>query len=235
MQRRVFNRATIELANNRDMSGRGTADEISRSYRTGKRRSLWRIASLAFLGSLTVAGLFIASTPLPVRADDDEDSRHGREDNDKGIRAEITALQATVSALQSQVNTLQTANADLQKEINSLQTSNTKLQSQLTAMQSNPTLALGPFVSVDPNPEIGVRGPNIIFSGANIHIVSGSAKTDDNGNPTGLGNLIIGYDEDPAVAPVAGGPTLEPGDRGGSHNLVIGRWHPHRWRCCQSR
>jgi hypothetical protein len=82
-------------------------------------------------------------------------------------------------------------------------------------------LALDPFVSVDPNPEIGVIGPNIIFSGANIHIVSGSGST---GNVTGLGNLIIGYDEDPQMfgLAVGGGGPLFPGDRGGSHNLVIG-------------
>jgi hypothetical protein len=82
-------------------------------------------------------------------------------------------------------------------------------------------------VTVDPNPEIGVIGPNIIFSGANIHIVSGSGSTYDNGNCIGgncirLGNLIIGYDEDPASL---GRSPLNAGDRGGSHNLVIGRGH----------
>jgi hypothetical protein len=95
------------------------------------------------------------------------------------------------------------------------------LESQLHAVQSNPALALGPFVCVDPNPEIGVAGPHITFKGANIHIVSGSGMTNDNGNPRGLGNLIIGYDEDPAVH----GIPLNPGDRGGSHNLVIGRYN----------
>jgi hypothetical protein len=71
-----------------------------------------------------------------------------------------------------------------------------------------------------------VIGPNIIFSGANIHIVSGSGSTADNGNPTGLGNLIIGYDEDPTL-PISNpsNPPLGPGDRGGSHNLVIGSFN----------
>jgi hypothetical protein len=87
---------------------------------------------------------FVASTPMPVRA----------EDNDKDIRAEITALQAQVASLQSTVSALQT---------------------QLAAVQSNHALLLGPFVNVDPNPEVGVIGPNIIFSGANIHIVGGYA------------------------------------------------------------
>jgi hypothetical protein len=41
-----------------------------------------------------------------------------------------------------------------------------------------------------------------------------------------LGNLIIGYNEDPADPALRfGGTPLGPGDRGGSHNLVIGRGH----------
>jgi len=225
MQKREFNRATFRVADTTDMSGRATADKINCDLWTAKGSKLWRIACLSFLGFLTVAGLFFAVTPLPARADNNEDSRHGREDNDKGIHAEIAALQAAVSALQSQVNTLQTANADLQNEV-------TTLQNQLANAKN--VLALDPFVSVDPNPEIGVIGPNIIFSGANIHIVSGSGSTDDgmlnNPNATlrGLGNLIIGYDEDPGKGPggpEAPPPTLGPGDRSGSHNLVIGRWN----------
>jgi len=73
------------------------------------------------------------------------------------------------------------------------------METRLAAVEANHALELGPFVSVNPNPETGVTGPNITFSGANIHIVSGSGMTDDDGNPRGLGNLIIGYDEDPAL------------------------------------
>jgi hypothetical protein len=93
-----------------------------------------------------------------------------------GIPVEIAALKAQVAALQKQVTTLQT---------------------QLTAVQSNKAFGLGPFVSVVSGLVDGVNGPHIYFTGANIHIVSGSGSTDDNGNPLGLGNLIIGYDEDP--------------------------------------
>jgi hypothetical protein len=233
MQRRVFNCATFRAANTTDISGRITADRTNRGLRTGKEGSFWCIPSRTFLGSLMVAGLFFTLAPMPAHADEDKDRHRGREDNDKEIRAQITALQATVSALQSQVNTLQTANTDQQNEINSLQTSNTALQNQLAHAKN--VLALDPFVSVDPNPEIGVVGPHITFKGANIHIVSGSGTTYDNGNPTGLGNLIIGYDEDPSTIPgfiVGPGfghppsfPPLKLGDRGGSHNLVIGGWH----------
>jgi hypothetical protein len=119
-------------------------------------------------------------------------------------KSDIAALQAQITTLQSQVNTQQ-------GQI-------TTLQNQLTMAKS--VLALAPFVSVDAKPEVGVIGPNITFKGANIHIISGMGATDDNGNPSGLGNLIIGYDEGPDAV---GLPALSAGDRGGSHNLIIGR------------
>jgi hypothetical protein len=220
MQRIQLNRTTVGVASGMDISGRATADQINRGLRTGRERSFWRIAGLVILRYLMAVSLLVALAPLPASADNDEDSHHGREDNNKGIRAEIAALKAQV--------------ADLQSQVNSLQTSNTTLQKQLAAVQSNHALLLGPFVTVDPSRKIGVIGPNIIFSGANIHIVSGSGSTDDgmqnNPNATlrGLGNLIIGYDEDPGKGPggsEAPPPPLRLGDRSGSHNLVIGRWN----------
>src|SRR5258707_9106950 len=56
MQSRELNCATIEVANNRDISGRATADEMNRGLRIGKGRKLWRIACLA--------GLFVVLAPL---------------------------------------------------------------------------------------------------------------------------------------------------------------------------
>jgi FtsZ-binding cell division protein ZapB len=215
MEWREFNRATLEVASNTDLSGGTTAEEANRGMRIGRWRSLRDIAGSTVLGSLMAAGLLIEFTPKPAWA----------EENERGIRKEIEALEAkvssleqSVSALQSQIGNLETSNTTLQDEVSWLQT-------QLAAVQSNRALLLGPFVTVDPNPEIGVIGPNIIFSGANIHIVSGSGATNDKGQPTGLGNLIIGYDEDPKdyfTGAPGGGIPLSPGDRGGSHNLVIG-------------
>jgi hypothetical protein len=127
------------------------------------------------------------------------------------LQAEITSLKATVTTLQNQLS------SDITKGNATL----ASYQKQINLVAANPALALGPFVKVDPNPQVGVIGPNITFSGANIHIVSGSGATNDNGNHFGLGNLIIGYDENPGQVE---GPLL-PSDRVGSHNLVIGRWH----------
>jgi hypothetical protein len=177
-----------------------------------------------------MAGLFFALTVSPTRADEDNDRKREREDNDnRGIRAEIAALQAQVASLRSTVSALQ-------GQIDSLQSSNKSLQSQLTVVQSNRALALGPFVTVESDPKLGVAGPHITFRGANIHIESGSGATDDHGNSTGLGNLITGYDEDsmnaltgdssfglPTIMQTSGFPSaLSSGDRGGSHDLVIG-------------
>ena len=53
----------------------------------------------------------------------------------------------------------------------------------------------------------GIDGkPTIKISGANVQIVNGEGTT---ATTNGEGNLVIGYDE-------------EPGDQGGSHNLILG-------------
>jgi hypothetical protein len=152
---------------------------------TGKAKNIRRIACSALVGSLMATGLVVILVPIPGRAENDRDIHHGREDNDKGIHAEVAALQAQVAALQIQVD---------------------KLQTQLTAVQSNNALKLGPFVSVVSGLVNAVNGPHIFLTGANIHIVSGSTTTAD--SVTGLGNLIIGYDE----LPLGGS---RPGARGG--------------------
>jgi hypothetical protein len=118
-------------------------------------------------------------------------------------------LLALITTLQGQVTTLQTALSTANANITTLQTA-------LTAVQSNNALALGPYVSVDANSENGLAGPNVIISGANVHIESGSGTTVDS---TGLGNLVVGYDEDsmePATIDV---------NRTGSHNLIVGPQH----------
>ena len=183
----VLNCATVRVADTRDVSGRVTAGSINDGWRAERKSSLWRACGLTMLCSVVSVGVLAALAPATALA------------AEGGVPGEIAALKKEVAALQSQVEAL---------------------QDQLAAVQSNNALKLGPFVSVDPHPKNRVRGPNIIFKGANIHIVSGSGATDDNlshgGTLTGLGNLIIGYDE-LLTGQVA--------DRSGSHNLVIGMFH----------
>jgi hypothetical protein len=58
---------------------------------------------------------------------------------------------------------------------------------------------------------ISRTGNDIYINKANVHITSGSGKTD--GAVNGLGNLIIGYNEKTGVGDI----------RTGSHNLVLGK------------
>src|SRR3989442_9799617 len=71
----------------------------------------------------------------------------------------------------------------------------------------------------------GLRGPHVILSGANVHVQSGLGLTDDRqaGLASGLGNLVVGYNEGRVEEEVL--VVLQPGDRHGSHNVIIGPEH----------
>jgi hypothetical protein len=71
------------------------------------------------------------------------------------------------------------------------------------------------YITVELDEIDGLPGPHLIITGANVHLRSGTGLTDDGGEPVGLGNLVLGYNE-------PGGEGLLPGDRSGSHNVVIG-------------
>ena len=59
-------------------------------------------------------------------------------------------------------------------------------------------------------------GTTLTITGRNVQIVSGSGATDDGGSLTGLGNLIVGYNEDVTTSV-----------RTGSHNLIVGTDHDY--------
>ena len=63
---------------------------------------------------------------------------------------------------------------------------------------------------------VSLNGNDITFSGVNVRIVNGTGSTE--GAVNGLGNLIVGYNEE----------RTSPGyenDRSGSHNIVVGNWN----------
>ncbi len=66
----------------------------------------------------------------------------------------------------------------------------------------------------------GISGPHFIFEGINFWVQDGSDTT-DSVTTNGLGNIFIGYGESSPSA----SPTTVEANRGGSHNLVIGRAH----------
>jgi len=90
------------------------------------------------------------------------------------------------------------------------------------------------FVYVETEEINSLAGPHVIIEGANVHVRSGSGDTSDacdDRDPdfpnceslTGLGNLIIGYNEKHRF-----GGRPEPEEvRTGSHNLVVGVDHSY--------
>jgi hypothetical protein len=90
------------------------------------------------------------------------------------------------------------------------------------------------FVRVETEEINGVTGPHWIIEGANVHVRSGSGRTSGGCEPrdtdypnceslTGLGNLMVGYNEPKR-------PRDPPGQfniRTGSHNLVVGDFHSY--------
>ena len=57
---------------------------------------------------------------------------------------------------------------------------------------------------------VTLEGDRLVITGVNVQIVDGSGDTD--GPVNGVGNLIVGYDEDSAQV-----------EKTGSHNLILGR------------
>ena len=95
------------------------------------------------------------------------------------------------------------------------------------------------FVHVEVRPINNLAGPHVIFEAANVHVRSGSGLTNDGCFPdasrdpdfpnceslTGLGNLIVGYNEQlPSRSTRASRPREV---RTGSHNLVVGDFHSY--------
>lgn len=103
--------------------------------------------------------------------------------------------------------------SNLTSRVQALEAAVASLQTNLAAAEAK--LA---FVSVEQGTMNGVNGPHVIFEDCNVHVRSGSGETDDSAGLTGLGNFIIGYNEQPN--PVVYG-------RLGSHNLIVGMAHEY--------
>jgi len=94
-----------------------------------------------------------------------------------------------------------------------------ELQTSVAALDPNGELGeLANHLIVDNSTINGLIGPHVIFEGANVHVQKGSSVPSVDGI-NGLGNLIIGYNK--AL------PETDLFQRGGSHNLVVGRYHEY--------
>lgn len=146
--------------------------------------------------------------------------------------AEIAVLQSQILALQNLVTTLQT---DLANEIaartaedNNLQAqvnaetaariaADTNLQAQIDSLGAVNVTVLENRVTAVEDTLVCVFYDSInqdfVFEGCNVHVRDGSGLTNSLG--TGLGNLIVGYDEARTIG----------SNKTGSHNLVVGNLH----------
>jgi len=123
-------------------------------------------------------------------------------------------LNGRAAILEVTTDTLKKENLILAEKASLLETAAATLQRHITDFETR-TAGYQIFfdhVTVDTDDMNGLKGPHVIFTGVNVHVRSGSGRTDDPGN--GLGNLIVGYNED-----VFGNP------RTGSHNMVVGAGH----------
>ena len=119
-----------------------------------------------------------------------------------GTTAKSSEVNANFAALVSEVTVLETQVAAQQAEI--------------AALQANSAIQLNPYLTISSATINGLAGPHVIFEGVNLHIRNGSGATTI---INGVGNLLVGYNEGPS--------TLIPGDRGGSHNLIVGTEHKY--------
>jgi hypothetical protein len=122
--------------------------------------------------------------------------------------ADLAALTATLQSLQSQINDINNAKlANLTTRVEGLNTAvgdlNTKVDNSVVPNLKN-------YVEVKTGDMNGVRGPHLVFHHVNVHVQSGSNATAD--TTSGLGNLIIGYNEQASPEQA----------RLGAHNLVGG-------------
>jgi hypothetical protein len=146
-----------------------------------------------------------------------QNNQHAHGTPASNVTTSIAALQAKIASLDMSITTLANTDSTLLTNLQAAQAQIAGLQARIAMLESRPAGSGGvpdleKYVSIDPNPINGVKGPNLIFRGVNVHVQSGSGATID--AATGLGNVIIGYNEtDPAV----GLP------RNGSHNLVGGQ------------
>ena len=170
----------------------------------------------AFAGILMVG---LIAVPALSSATDRDGNRHSLIQHPNQPAVEHPQHQHYQGGLPHFIEVLQLEVAKLKDQVKAL---NDRLNSGAgstppTTPPTNPVLTdLAKYVKIEPGIVNGVKGPHVIFSGVNLHVESGSGTTAEAGAPTGLGNLIVGYNEMPM-------PTG--GSRIGSHNLVVGPSH----------
>jgi hypothetical protein len=169
------------------------------------------VRSVGVGGSCIAAPTLVAETPLHWAL------------NATPLADRVAALEGLVSTLQAQVAALQ---AGLSSEAAARGVADASLQAQVNTIGGTTVpqvlLDLANYVSVETGTINDLAGPHVIFTGANVHVRNGLGATngDPDSSPTsnpvtnGVGNLVVGYNEQWTFA-----------SRSGSHNLVVGSSH----------
>jgi hypothetical protein len=146
------------------------------------------------------------------------DGNHPTEDTMKNCIVVIAALVGLPSALdqpsrrsdsadlQNQVVELSRMVGQLQQDLTVIGNRLSATQSALTLVQQNSVLELGDAVSLTHDAD---GNPTVLFKAVNLQVTNGAGTTDSR---NGVGNIIVGYNEDGEAAL----------DRTGSHNMVLG-------------
>ena len=151
------------------------------------KRQIWAVVMILVLGGCL--GIATGSTS----------------DSDAELAAKVEKLTAAVEDLRADLTAAQDALADVEFALQ-----------RVTTELDHAVVLLAPF---------SLEGSELVLTGVNLHIRSGLGVTHEdcgakvyNLSPcSGLGNLIIGYNE---------GDGSE--ERHGAHNIVLGRYHSYR-------
>jgi hypothetical protein len=136
---------------------------------------------------------------------------HQHHDNQGGIPGSLQALQTEVANLKTALDLAKAQLSSLAADLSILKKNGTGGSSVDPVL-----IELAKYVKVDAKDINGLKGPHVIFHHANVHVESGYGTTFEAGGLTGLGNLIVGYNEEATVGSRVGS---------GSHNLVVGPFH----------
>lgn len=185
-------------------------------------------------GELVIPHSFSANTPAVAAQVNANFSATKTAVDDNDTR--IAALEAALTTLQGNLAVAQGQIASMQNTVTAQATAIATLQSNLSAVQANTVLDLDEVLELTIDPRTGQSTAR--FTGVNVQVVNGEGTT-----PTrnGVGNLIIGYNEDPGqrqfcslgeynanyTTCVSNGGTWAANQRSGSHNLILGNRHSY--------
>ncbi len=139
-----------------------------------------------------------------------------------------TDMQAAIDELMAEIVTLKAENRDQQKYIEDnagkIRSNREQIDTTQYAIAANASAIATHGTNIGINAgdihdlqsltaSMSIVGDDIYFTGVNVNVVSGSGATD--GAVNGVGNLIVGYNEERPYNSF----------KSGSHNLVVGPYH----------